>query len=526
MLVWFQLRDNPRDGKYQCNELLFLEDREEELWLGAGTHSITAAYQGTENFIASASTPIVQTVNRNSVSITLTSAPNPSTFGQDSTFTVQVAAQPAGGPVAGVPSGTVSLNDGTVNLGTVKLDNNGAAILTATSLTAGMHVITASYAGDANFTGGSSNPYSQVVNKAVTGTLLASSVNPATVASAVTLSATVTAGATTPSGTVAFFDGAQQIGSGQLDSSGKSVLPISNLSLGSHSFTTAFSGSSNFAASLSSALSETVVDSHSRVALTSSANPQIAGQPVTFVATITAALGGPLNSGLVIFSDGPQQLGATPVINSIASFTTTTLAAGNHQITPNYQAASVPGPFDGTSVVLTEVINRPIVGNTDFTMSIQQAVVQIRAGQSFTTKLILTPINGLTGLETSICQGAPRGAVCRITPERATFNGKTPIIANVTISTSGTEYRNGYPTNGPSRPKRPLRTTLALSSLFAFGSVFLTGFKKQRVSLMAVAVLAGALTGCGGSGHTLEPQRGTPPGRYDAGHLLGIRSRC
>jgi hypothetical protein len=491
--------------------------------LGAGVHSITAAYQGTPNFIGSASAPLVQTVSKTSVSITLTSAPNPSTFGQAVAFTVQVAAQAAGGPVAAAPSGTVSLSDGAINLGTVKLDNNGAAILSASSLTAGTHVITASYAGDANFTGGSSNPYSQVVNKAVTGTLLASSINPATVATAVTLSATVTAGAAIPSGTIAFFDGTQQIGSGQLDSSGKAVLPISNLSLGSHSFTAAYSGNSNFAASLSTALSETVVDSHSTVALTSSANPQVVAQSVTFVATVSPALSGPLNIGVVIFSDGTQHLAAIPVVDSIASFTTTTLTAGNHQITANYQAASTPGPFDGTSAVLTEVINPPNVGNKDFTMSIQQPVAYIRDGQSFTTKLILTPVNGLTGLETSICLGAPRGAVCSITPERATFNGKTTIIANVRISTTGTGYRNGGPEGGPLRPHRPLRNNaaLALSSLFAFGCVLLGGFKKQRVSLLTIALLAGALTGCGGSGQAFRPPVNTPPGTY----MLTVQSQ-
>jgi hypothetical protein len=306
------------------------------------------------------------------------------------------------------------------------------------------------------------------------------------------------------------------------------VFPISTLSIGSHSFTAAYSGNSNFAASLSTALSETVVDSHSTVALTSSANPQVTNQPVTFVATVSPALSGPLNIGVVIFSDGTQHLAAIPVVNSIASFTTTTLTAGNHQITASYQAASTPGPFDGTSAVLTEVINPPNVGNKDFTLSIQQPVADIRVGQSFTTKLLLTPVNGLTGLETSICLGAPRGAVCTITPERATFNGKTTIIANVTISTtgtgsSGTGYRNGGPTGGPSHPQRPLRSNaaVALSSLFAFGCVLLGGFKKQRVSLWTVALLAGVLTGCGGSGHPFQPPVSTPPGTY----MLTVQSQ-
>jgi predicted small lipoprotein YifL len=91
------------------------------------------------------------------------------------------------------------------------------------------------------------------------------------------------------------------------------------------------------------------------------------------------------------------------------------------------------------------------------------------------------------------------------------------------ISTSGTGYGNGGPTRGPSRPLKPLRNSaaVALSSLFAFGCVFLGGFKKQRVSLLTVALLAGVLTGCGGSGHAFQPPVSTPPGTY----MLTVQSQ-
>jgi hypothetical protein len=480
--------------------------------LAAGTHSITAAYQGATNYIASSSTALLESVNKNSVSVALTSAPDPSTFGQDVTFSVQVNAQPAGGSATAIPTGTVSLSEGTLSLGTARLDSRGVATLTAAGLTAGSHNITATYGGDSNFVSASSSPDSQVVNKAATGTLLSSSINPVTVATAVTLNATITSSGGIPSGSVSFFDGSQQIGTAQLDAAGKSSLSLPSLSLGTHSFTAAYSGNSNFAASLSSVVNESVVDSHSNVALTSSANPQVVGQVVTFVATVTPASGGPLNTGFVTFNDGAEHLGAIPVVNGVARFTTTTLALGNHLITANYHASLTPGPFDGTSAVLTEVINPLAPGAKDFTMAIQQPVGEIRPGQSFMTRLILTPVNGMTGLETSICLDAPRDGTCKISPEKTVFNGKTPVIANIRIATSGTVY---YP-GGPTGPRRPVKraAVLALSSLFAFGCVFLGGFKKQRVSLLAIALLAGGLTGCAGSGQAMESRRGTPPGVY------------
>ena len=55
-------------------------------------HTITALYGGDNNSLASTSTPVLQTVNRASVTIALNSSNNPSTFGQSVTFTATVTA--------------------------------------------------------------------------------------------------------------------------------------------------------------------------------------------------------------------------------------------------------------------------------------------------------------------------------------------------------------------------------------------------------------------------------------------------
>jgi hypothetical protein len=117
--------------------------------LAAGTHSITAKYNGTTQgavtFTASTSTPLVETIVQPTVSTmtALASALNPAQPGQAVTFTATVSASTAG---AGTPTGMVTFLDGTTSLGTASL-GNGVATLTTATLGLGKHSITAQYHG-------------------------------------------------------------------------------------------------------------------------------------------------------------------------------------------------------------------------------------------------------------------------------------------------------------------------------------------------------------------------------------------
>lgn len=79
-------------------------------------------------------------------------------------------------PGAGTPSGTVTVRDGSVVLGTAVLDGAASARLTTAALQVGTHAITASYSGDANFQAGTSVAFPQAVGCAatVTGTVAGS----------------------------------------------------------------------------------------------------------------------------------------------------------------------------------------------------------------------------------------------------------------------------------------------------------------------------------------------------------------
>lgn len=90
----------------------------------------------------------------------LTSNPNPSKLNQPVTLHASITATVAGAGAA--PTGRVSFRDGNTPLATVPL-HNGVAIYTTSTLSGGIHRITASYSGDSNFNPNISAPLTQKV---------------------------------------------------------------------------------------------------------------------------------------------------------------------------------------------------------------------------------------------------------------------------------------------------------------------------------------------------------------------------
>jgi len=92
-----------------------------------------------------------------------------------------------------------------------------------------------------------------------TTTKVTSSTNPSTAGQPVTFTATVTAAnASTPTGSVEFFDNGASLGTVALDSAGHATLTSSALGSGNHSITAVYSGASRFSSSTSAALTQTI----------------------------------------------------------------------------------------------------------------------------------------------------------------------------------------------------------------------------------------------------------------------------
>ena len=114
----------------------------------AGAKNLTATYNGDTNFNASAaSASIPHLVNQASTTTAITSdVPDPSSVGQNVVVTFTVTAN---APGAGTATGNVTVSDGVNScIGTV-----AAGQCTVALATLGSRTLTATYAGDTNFTG-------------------------------------------------------------------------------------------------------------------------------------------------------------------------------------------------------------------------------------------------------------------------------------------------------------------------------------------------------------------------------------
>jgi hypothetical protein len=91
-----------------------------------------------------------------------------------------------------------------------------------------------------------------------TATSTSSSANPSSYGQPVSLTATVSGTGGTPAGTITFRNGATTLGSGTLNGAGQATFTTASLSVGSHSITAVYSGSTSFTASTSAALIQVV----------------------------------------------------------------------------------------------------------------------------------------------------------------------------------------------------------------------------------------------------------------------------
>ncbi|MGH3815032.1 MAG: Ig-like domain repeat protein [Pseudonocardiaceae bacterium] len=258
--------------------------------------------------------------------------------------------------------GTVQFKDGPTNLGNPVIVSNGTALGTTSSLAAGSHSLIAVFTPvDPPAYGPSTSPAVMfvVTGAPATSTALATSpASPVAEGTPVTLTATVSPA--TVVGTVQFKDGATNLGNPVVVSNGTASGSTSSLAAGSHQLTAVFTPVDPAAFSPSTSPPVTFVTTSATGAVatgtalaTSPASPVAQGAPVTLTATITPAT----VAGTVQFKDGATNLGnPVAVSNGTASGTTSSLAAGSHELTAVF-TPSTPAAFSSsTSAPVTFVI--------------------------------------------------------------------------------------------------------------------------------------------------------------------------
>ena len=342
---------------------------------------------------------------------------DPSTAGQNATFSVQV--------VGANPTGTVALEDadnGNAVLATAAL-SGGSATFSLSSLAPGNHDLIAAYSGDANNAATQSASLSHAVLFAAT-TTLTTTLAATVFGQSVTLTATVAGSSGSPTGTVEFLDGSTALGIVALGSGGAASLAVSNLAVGSHSITAVYSGDSNYADSTSSAQAETVNVAGTSTSAQSSEPIATVGDTVTLTALVAATSpGSGIPTGTVQFKVDGVNLGSPVPLNASgqASLSISTIAVGPHLVAAIYSgdsnfagstSVSISQAVDAVLQVTSVVVNgdhlSPVVSQqrsevTSILYTFNQAVtltsdsfqIAVSAGQTGTVPtLVVTPVAG------------------------------------------------------------------------------------------------------------------------------------
>jgi hypothetical protein len=251
-------------------------------------------------------------------------------------------------------------------------------------------------------------------------------------------------------------------------SGGKATFSTSVLAVGSHSITAVYEGNTSYGPSTSAALAHTVDKSATRTSLTSSLNPSVIGQSLTFTVTVAAvAPGSGTPTGSVTFKNGATTLSTTTLSGGKATYATSSLTIGSHAITASYAggtdyatstsstlveivraatktvitASANPTVF-GQSVVITATVSSTTAGTITGTVSFKNGTTVLGSGTvsggkaTFSTSVLAVGSHSITAVyEGNTSYGPSTSAALAHTVNKAATTAK--LTSSLNPSTFG-----------------------------------------------------------------------------------------
>ena len=245
------------------------------------------------------------------------------------------------------------------------------------------------------------------------------------------------------------------------------------------------------------------------IGLTSSQNPLVLGQPVTFTATLTAPAG-TTPTGTVTFWDGTTQIGSGKVSAGVATLASSALAVGAHSIAAQYSGdanfASV------TSTALAQAVIQFSIGTASGGSATGSGV----PGGFVTYQLTVTPPSNNS--VTFTVTGLPKGFTATFTPNTVpTGAGPTNVTLTIHIPSQVSSAAQ-VPARPGSSSHLPYALGLLLLPLLGIGR---SGRRLSRSLLLALLAVAGlaATLGLSGCSHNFSSFNNAnnnppPPGSY------------
>ncbi|WP_213804807.1 Ig-like domain repeat protein [Granulicella sp. dw_53] len=465
--------------------------------LTLGAHNITAAYGGDTNFQAITSAALTQTIRIADTNLVLTSSANPAISGAAIAFTATITG------TGGAITGTITYLDGTATIGRATLNGNGVAVFSISTLSPGIHSISALYSGDANNSPNSSGVLQQQVQQ-VTRTTLASNANPSLTLDPITLTSTVVNGGTQPAtGLVTFTEGSLVLGAVALNGNGVATLTLPSLAAGAHSIIATYAGDVPDLPSASATLVQTVQLRATTTTLTAVSTSLTDGQQLTLISAVRWT--GPVTpTGIVTFTYGGTLIGTSVVDKTGVATLTILLNLSKSNVVATYSGDPV---YSTSSSVPTPIAPGPA---TQFSLDMSKYAVSLKSKEHTTIDLTLTSVNGYNDTMSLGCLGLPFAATCTFSTDQAKLaaNGKQTV--HLVIDT-GSPLTAGSTARNETKPSTTALAFLPLGALLGL----LVFRSRRRVSLGGLLMvlcflgLSLGLSGCGGLNIN-----GTPPGAY------------
>ncbi len=303
--------------------------------LAAGSHVLNTTFTPTDtaNYITATAQVNIQVNAPTASSVAIHASAATITFGQSVMFTAVVTGTD-GQPFSG---GTATFTVDGTGIGSATIVN-GSGSVTATSVTGGSHQIGVSYT-DSSTTQPLTNSTTLTVNKA-TPTLAWTT--PAAIFTSTPLSATqLNASATGVTGAALPGTFAYNPAAG------------ATLVAGPHLLMTTFTptDTTDYNTNTAQVTIQVNVATAATVVVQESANPITFGKSVTLTAIVTGSDGKPFSGGTASFAVDGTAIGSAPVVNGSGAITTSTTAAGTHQVGVTYTNSSLPAPLTGSTAL-------------------------------------------------------------------------------------------------------------------------------------------------------------------------------